>query len=485
MKLFNPYALTLFFYFLTSIAFGQWQQSGQITDNHGTDWSNNSLSVNADGTRMIAQNLVINSSNPSYSIGHVVVYDYDGTNWNVFGNTFGDTDIHLGPAVDINNTGDIIAIGSPLASFNGIVQVFQYNDGIWEQLGNDIEGLGSTDRFGEQISLSSSGTTIAIGAPEQDGDDLNSGYVSVYSFDGSHWIQKGNTIDGEEADDHFGLAVSINDNGNKIVVGAPFSNVVGRVKAYEYQGGSWHQMGSNLNGSSMERYGIDVDMSANGNRIAIGASRNSDNFLSNGRIQIYEYNGTDWDQLGADITGENNFEAIGQSISLNAIGTIIVSGMPTRSATHINEGGVRVFQYNNNQWSQFGSDIVGENEQGLEGISVCLSSNGSVLASRCIGQQGQIRTFTSPNLTMNEIKKDYHIYPNPTSGEVYISERNNQTIKDIKIANSFGQVIFRMGNTEDKDELKLDIKHLPNGLYFMNMILDNGSVQSDKLILRK
>ena len=64
------------------------------------------------------------------------------------------------------------------------------------------------DQSGSSVSLSSDGTTVAIGASSNDGNGSDSGHVRIYAWNSatSAWEQQGADIDGEAADDHSGLA---------------------------------------------------------------------------------------------------------------------------------------------------------------------------------------------------------------------------------------------------------------------------------------
>ena len=55
----------------------------------------------------------------------------------------------------------------------------------------------------QSVSLSSDGTTVAIGALYNDGNGSNSGHVRIYAWNSatSAWEQQGADIDGEAADD--------------------------------------------------------------------------------------------------------------------------------------------------------------------------------------------------------------------------------------------------------------------------------------------
>ena len=93
-----------------------------------------------------------------------------------------------------------------------------------DQLGSNIDGeVGSASGFG--LSLSSDGTTVAIGGYLNDGiNGGDSGHVRVYEWDGSAWQQKGNDIDGEAASDYSGLSVSLSDDGSTVAIGADLND---------------------------------------------------------------------------------------------------------------------------------------------------------------------------------------------------------------------------------------------------------------------
>ena len=90
------------------------------------------------------------------------------------------------------------------------------------QLGADIDGEAADDYSGRSVSLSSDGTTVAIGAIGNDGTASVAGHVRVYEWNSgtSSWDQKGADIDGEAADDDSGYSVSLSSDGTEVAIGA-------------------------------------------------------------------------------------------------------------------------------------------------------------------------------------------------------------------------------------------------------------------------
>ena len=78
-----------------------------------------------------------------------------------------------------------------------------------------------------------------------------------------------------------------------------------------------------------------------------------------GTVRVFEYNNNDWSQIGSDIDGPS-YSEFGWSSSLSSDGTIIAIGGVRYDSYN---GIVRVYKYLNNSWSQLGSDIVGNSSR--------------------------------------------------------------------------------------------------------------------------
>ena len=101
-------------------------------------------------------------------------------------------------------------------------------------------------------------------------------------------------------------------------------------------------------------------MSSDGTRVAIGAIDNDGGGNRSGHVRIYQYNNNSWSQLGSDIDGEAGDDNSGRSVSLSSDGSRVAIGALANDGGGTRSGHVRIYQYNNNSWSQLGSDIDGE-----------------------------------------------------------------------------------------------------------------------------
>ncbi|MDB4127097.1 hypothetical protein N9580_03720, partial [Flavobacteriales bacterium] len=253
------------------------------------------------------------------------------------------------------------------------------------QIGQDIDGEAYDDHSGKSVSISADGNIVAIGAFLNDGNGSNSGHVRVYESVGGSWSQIGQDIDGESPGDLSGRSVSISDDGNIVAIGAIGNDGngsnSGHVRIYQNIGGSWSQIGGDIDGEAADdASGYSVSLNSDGNTVAIGARLNDGDGGNSGHVRIYNYNGSSWNQLGQDIDGSGGSQS-GYSVSLCADGSIVAIGAPySYHQGYQDAGHVRMYENVSGSWQQIGSDIFGDNASDLLGFSVSLSNNGETVA---------------------------------------------------------------------------------------------------------
>jgi len=209
---------------------GVWTQIGNDIDGEAIhDQSGGSVSLNSDGS-IVAIGAINNNGNGMQS-GHVRIYQNISGTWVQIGNDINGEDEYnwSGSSVSLNSDGSIVAIGAERndgvnGSSSGHVRVYQNISGTWVQIGNDIDGEAAVDRSGHSVSLNSSGTIVAIGAHQAGGNGFYSGHVRIYENISGTWTQIGNDIDGEAAVDRSGSSVSLNSSGTIVAIGAPYND---------------------------------------------------------------------------------------------------------------------------------------------------------------------------------------------------------------------------------------------------------------------
>jgi hypothetical protein len=373
----------------------------------------------------------------------------------------------------------------------GSVRVFDWDGINWVQRGQTILGLGHPlldEWFGAGLSLCADGNTLIIGGPNIINPLFKQGYAQVYQWNGNEWTQLGNDIEGTEAYDELGMSVSINEMGNVVAVGAPGNvgngiNQAGYVKVYEWTGTDWTQRGTPLFGEfDGDEFGRSVTLNTSGDVLAIGAPGydvGSNNLVC--AAYVYEWNGTNWAQRGNTFLGVEFANAFGFSLSLNNSGNILAIG-----ATHYGSTGkVQIFEYTGATWTQIG-DLAGNELNDIFGCSVSLNGNGDAVAVGAWGgsqDHGYVSVFQNPSLVgTNELLSDdsqIYFYPNPASNFVLIS--GDADVHKIRLLSLDGKEVMSF-NPDGKN--KIDLTNIKSGIYVLEF-LTNSSLECSKIIVQR
>jgi hypothetical protein len=291
----------------------------------------------------------------------------------------------------------------------GYVKVYHMdnNGWSWMQLGQTIKGEVLGDVFGYSVDITADGKRLAIGLPGNYLNDDRPGHVRVYHLESSgdlgfSWKQLGQDINGEVNAAMFGNYVSLSDDGRTLAVGALFNNGngedAGRVMIYQLvdNGRSWEQLGQNIDGNEGDQAGYYVSMSADGTTVAVRAPWNCDNGRYSGNVRIYRFDseGSNWEKLGQTFHGEMN-DFTGSSVDITADGKMLAVGFSGFPAIETRQGYVRVYSLESSDnigfrwhWKQLGGDILGEAIGDEFGTAVSLSDNGKTLAVRSPNNNG-------------------------------------------------------------------------------------------------
>ena len=317
-----------------------------------------------------------------------------------------------GSSVSLSSDGTIVAIGATANNGNGTksghVRVYARANETspWVKRGDDIDGEAAWDLSGVSVSLSSDGTIVAIGASENSDNGVVAGHVRVYAWsdESSSWLKRGDDIDGEAILEFSGISVSLSSDGNIVAIGSyiyasNFASNIGRVRVYEWTdtNSSWVQLGGDIEGEVAEGFSsISISLSSDGTIVAMGAPGNDGNGTDAGHTRVHAWtNGSSWVQLGDDIDGEAAVDNSGISVSLSSDGTVVAIGAVGNDGNGTDAGHVRVYVWeDNSSWVLRGNDIDGE-KSSFSGSSTSLSSDGSTVA---IGapytiEGGHVRVF--------------------------------------------------------------------------------------------
>ncbi len=262
------------------------------------------------------------ADNSTPAAGAVYVYTRSGTTWSpqayVKPSNTGPEDL-FGSSLALSADGSTLAVGAhqedsaatgiggdqadDSAADAGAVYVFTRAGTTWSQQAYvKASNTGSKDLFGQSVALSADGSTLAVGAYQEDsgargigGDQadhtaaFDAGAVYVYTRGGTTWSQQAYVkATNTDALDLFGL-VALSGDGSTLAVGAAyedsgatgvdgdqidnFTPYAGAVYVYTRSGTTWsHQAYVKAsNTTSGLTFGSSVTLSADGSTLAAGA----------------------------------------------------------------------------------------------------------------------------------------------------------------------------------------------------------------------
>ena len=220
---------------------------------------------------------------------------------------------------------------------------------FFTQIGSDIDGEAAYDYSGSSVSLSADGSVVAIGATQNDGNGSDSGHVRIYKNVNDNWTQVGSDIDGEAAEDSYGISVSLSQDGTIVAIGATGNDGngmrSGHVRIYKNVNDNWTKIGNDIDGEAeFDHFGTSVSLSSDGSVVAIGAPNNAANGYGSGHVQIYKNVNDKWTKIGNDIDGEAINDGLGSSVSFSADGSFVAISAQYNDGNGSISGHVRIYR---------------------------------------------------------------------------------------------------------------------------------------------
>lgn len=390
--------LTLVSLSLCSLLFCQTRIGQELFGSMQSDQFGSSVAISYNGSRIICS---------SEAEGYVRVFEYTGNNWTQLGPDFVAEDFgdKFGSAIAISQDGHRIAIGAsdedgPVFELfgAGIVRVFEWVNDEWVQLGSNIIGEEQFEHSGSSLSFSSDSNILAIGAPDYNGDGFDNGKVKIYQWADDDWMQLGNDINTTLDQVHLGYAVSLSADGMRVAIAALGfewnETEEGFVQVYEWDGSNWAQLGNGIFGYNLdfgfsEHYSVDI--SANGNRVVIGTPG-----FEGGIVRVFDWDGVSWAPAGKDIQRTtSSIGNYGHAVSITADGNRIICSNPSDAVVY-------VFDWYSGQWWSLFRHGIRDNEEQFPnnfGEVAAISGDGNtvIIGNRSFdgtaSSQGKINTY--------------------------------------------------------------------------------------------
>jgi len=349
----------------------------------------------------------------------------------------------------------------------GAVYVFTRSGSTWLQEAYlKASNTGAGDNFGTSVALSSDGSTLAVGASQEDstatgidGDQtsnagLGSGAVYVFTRAAGVWSQQAYVKASNTGnDDSFGAAVALSADGSTLAVGASQEDSTatgidgdqtsnaglgsGAVYVFTRAAGVWSQQAyvKASNTGNNDSFGTAVALSADGATLAVGASQENSNATgidgdqSNdtlsraGAVYVFTRAAGVWSQqayVKASNTGDDDF--FGTAVALSADGATLAVGAIWERSSAVGIGGdqtdnaaaragaVYVFTRAGTRWSQE-AYVKASNTDAYDvfGYSFALSADGSMLAVGAYGE-GSNATGVGGDQTANTLARAGAVY---------------------------------------------------------------------------
>ena len=179
---------------------------------------------------------------------------------------------------------------------------------------------------GKSVALSSTGNTLAIGAPVYNSD---AGQVWVYTRSGSIWsVEDELTVTGI-GNSYFGISVDLSSDGNTLVSGASYDDSnTGAAWAFTRTGSTWNPTQTKLLGtgtSTGDKFGVSVGISADGYTVVVGSDRYNS---STGAIWVFTRSGLlSWNApIKLEGTGSALNDRVGTTLGLSDNGYYLAAG---------------------------------------------------------------------------------------------------------------------------------------------------------------
>jgi len=189
--------------------------------------------------------------------------------------------------------------------------------------------------------------------------------------------------------------------------GTPYVAQAGAVVVMEWTGTAWAKRGDEIIGSDpLIPHGDSVSLSANGNRLAVGTWRAAGGGAERGEVQVYDWNGSTWSQVGSTLTGDFNYDHFGRSVSISADGSTLVVGSPGDDLANSNAGSVAAYAWTGSDWQKAGPSVsppTSGTTNWLTGQSVSVSGDGFRFVASAPGANGGNGTISVYELQNNQI----------------------------------------------------------------------------------
>lgn len=405
-----------------------WKQKGQNIEAEGTGdriGYFEAISLSNDGKRFIigAPRNDSDTDDTNDNRGHARIFEWNGLQWEQIGQDIDgeNSGEESGRGSAISGNGNRVVIGSIYHDSNkGKVRVFEYNGTNWEQIGENFIGVGDNEYLGTDVSLSYDGNIVSFSA-YHNSSNAYKGLVYVYKWNGTEWEKLGKTLEGGFFGERMGYNTSLSDDGKRLCIKSiGYGGDLGKTQVFEYNGTEWVQIGSNIDNLKSGRN--IADLSGDGNSLIVSMP---DYENKKGIARVFRWDGTEWIQLGNNFIGDNDNDLLGYDSKISYNGQRIIIGIDGFSSDNLtNNGKFTVYDWNGTSWEEVGNSIYGTSDSMFTGGSVEISGDGNTVLDGGYGFNnftGLSRVFEYTKIISSLTEEIIYLEPNE---EIGTSTRN-------------------------------------------------------------
>ena len=411
----------------------------------------------------------------TYIGGLSYVAKWDGSTWSMLGT--GSNALIANNAIYsiVQDISDNVYAAGNFININGYQYVAKWNGTTWTELGN-LNALAPIYTLATDVS----GDIYAAGAITDTG--VANGYYYVAQWNGSAWSELGydtaTHTGGIKADSSI-YALATDRPGNVYAAGA-FTDTSGYHYVAKYNGHIWTQLGADTTALKANGSINALITDTFGNVYAGGTFTDS-----LGYYYIAKWDGTKWTELSNPGTNQVNVLGPINALTLDSVGNVYAGGMVPDS----NGNFFFVIVWN-------GSQLLVANNSG----SSPLNANAPVLAmtSDKYGNIYAAGNFTDDSLyeyvaeftgnipsSVSAVSDEHlHIYPNPTSGLVFIQADHLSGTTSIEILDGLGRLLYTQSEESATIQTHLDLSGYSLGVYTL-LIKDSGNSIMTRRIVKQ
>lgn len=249
------------------------------------------------------------------------------------------------------------------------MHTFKWENGQWVQQADLQTEYRDGSLYGFRLAITDDGQTLVVTAPGHIEDLIDAGCVITYAWSGSNtWVKQGDCMSGRE-NDRFGASLDMTADGNYMAVGATGGRYV---KVFAKSTNGWVQQGQTIENAAND-FGLQVSLSNNGSSLFV-TSR------AFGSLWHFVFNGSLWTEASTPQLDGIPFES---SVSQSFDGRYVAVG-----SASLQSGQVDVFEWKSNQWQRRGQTLVFDEVNAYFGQFVAISALGNFVAGAGIPHDG-------------------------------------------------------------------------------------------------